>query len=551
MRKTLLLLDDDAHSLNDWSQLLQAANYRVLPTTSIAGAEEIMQWEPVHLAILDVRATDNKNPEDKSGIILAQKAEYRSIPKIIFTAYPDWEYTREALASNQEGVSPALDFVFKTEGAKRLIQGIESAFSQLINSNLDLEIKWATSGSFSQVALTVLPQLSSEQCERRARQITSLFYRAFHEYTAVTLAIIPIPQVEHVLLTAAPERNAIKEPQQMVMMTTPENAALEEQARSVFGKLVQEWSLDRTLIESVRLSLATYDAKGFESDSAQFFGDFARLSTTKNICDAITDWYVKSCRTLYSQPCTPSEDKSLNEILREKLLSTLSESQYLYHLREAMKYVNLDANLTVALRDSDQQLVLDLGDRQVCCWNPSSYLFRDKGLAERPVLTYLCLPEIGGFDLLVDIQNHVWLMNLSTIEEAPVCSDFVSLESHLRFDWARLEDLGLKELYICEEHLSAPMTLDELVAFGKSTHKEMLKVLEVVNHVRQLASVRTGTAILEYQLIALFQATAVLVSDRPPRTKAHALLASIALSRGLSAILRCSPMVGEPDRERS
>jgi DNA-binding NarL/FixJ family response regulator len=133
----ILFADNDPDFLNTRAEFLENAGYRVLKALTLADAERLPQEAYVHLAILDVSMENDDDEKDISGLALAKNPAYRAIPKIILTCFPSYEYVREALKPQLEGLPPAVDFVAKQEGPEVLLRAIrkalESRFEKTIN----------------------------------------------------------------------------------------------------------------------------------------------------------------------------------------------------------------------------------------------------------------------------------------------------------------------------------------------------------------------------------------------------------------------------------
>ena len=78
------MMDNAAQFLEAYSRLLEDAGYEVQKAATLEEAEEALREKCIHIAILDIRMRD-EDSNDFSGLLLAQKQEYRAIPKIILT----------------------------------------------------------------------------------------------------------------------------------------------------------------------------------------------------------------------------------------------------------------------------------------------------------------------------------------------------------------------------------------------------------------------------------------------------------------------------------
>jgi DNA-binding NtrC family response regulator len=128
--KTILLADNDEDFLAITGEFLEHCGYDVLSVTSPMQARHILSDDHVDLAILDIRLMDDTDEKDKSGIKLAKELVWgRYIPKIMLTRFGSVEYAVDSLKSMSGKGSPAVDFVTKQEGLKRLLTAVQEALA--------------------------------------------------------------------------------------------------------------------------------------------------------------------------------------------------------------------------------------------------------------------------------------------------------------------------------------------------------------------------------------------------------------------------------------
>ncbi len=120
---TILLADNDSEFAAISARLLEIEGYKVILAHDPTEAEELITKGGIDLAILDMRLTDDDNARDNSGLQVAKNVGH-SIPKIIFTAFPDYDSAREALGK-PNGYPIAIDFLSKAKGPDVLILAIE------------------------------------------------------------------------------------------------------------------------------------------------------------------------------------------------------------------------------------------------------------------------------------------------------------------------------------------------------------------------------------------------------------------------------------------
>jgi DNA-binding response OmpR family regulator len=128
-RPTIIVMDNDPHYLETISYLLEAAGYIVLQASTIKAAQQLLENVPVRLAILDVRATDDSDEKDRSGLVLAKDPRYSAIPKILITSFPTWDMVRAVFSPAENNMPNELHV--KHEGAQRLLGSVQQMLSIL------------------------------------------------------------------------------------------------------------------------------------------------------------------------------------------------------------------------------------------------------------------------------------------------------------------------------------------------------------------------------------------------------------------------------------
>lgn len=124
IRATILFADNDQDFLKTRSEFLEQEGYLVVPANNPTEAQWKLEAGGIDLAILDIRLVNDDDEKDTSGLTLAKEVA-RSVPKIILTGFPGYEYVREALKPQLDGLPVAVDFVAKQEGPVALLRSVE------------------------------------------------------------------------------------------------------------------------------------------------------------------------------------------------------------------------------------------------------------------------------------------------------------------------------------------------------------------------------------------------------------------------------------------
>lgn len=113
MTTRVLFVENDPLFASTLEDALKQKGYRLVKAASVQEAHsKIQKQRGIKAAIADVRMEDEKNPEDRSGLILAREIAEANIPVIILSAYDKQEDIRRAF-DVAPGVEPPYAFVSK------------------------------------------------------------------------------------------------------------------------------------------------------------------------------------------------------------------------------------------------------------------------------------------------------------------------------------------------------------------------------------------------------------------------------------------------------
>ncbi|MCP5101055.1 MAG: response regulator, partial [Chloroflexi bacterium] len=178
----ILLADNNKDFLNTRAEFLEHVGYKVFRAYSPAEAELLLMTARIHVAILDIRLTNDEDERDTSGLTLAKKRLYQAVPKIILTGYPSYQYVRDVLGRAVDELPAAVDFLAKSEGPEAMITAVQKTVTKHLGINWDLQIEWGKYVSVEQLMRLILPGLDRADWLMRAAELEDLFRKLFAQF---------------------------------------------------------------------------------------------------------------------------------------------------------------------------------------------------------------------------------------------------------------------------------------------------------------------------------------------------------------------------------
>ena len=542
--KRILLADNAPETLDLQVAYLSSLGYRVFPASSYEQARQVLSQTWVHLALLDLRLTDDTDDKDQSGLLLAQDKAFRATPMIIVTKYPTWEAVRTALSPSPEGESPAVEFVDKQEGLEALAQAAAHAFAKYVRINNDLLLHADERSLLSWPALVqaIDPEAAHpDLAVERAEEMEDLWRRLFYEMEEVYLAqlllrrgrcavlrVIAFPasgNPEELVVTAGP-REAIVAEVQRFKDFTPAGTGRRGLRRTYFA-------------ETHRFAGAAYAPVGGDLEENELLSDYYRAVPAGEVCQTIDHLFSVSLDPWHRQTRTVEEGQSLNALYREQMGLDAGKKgrQQIEKSVERLCEQALVAGLP-QVEATRYRLTFHLpGDEQLELPHPAVFVCPDDERAEigPPALCGINLGAVESDRILVDSRSQqTWSLDFSQLGPSPVLYDYVSLEASILFDLATAKDLAARQRFL--ETLLQPSSLEEPLEALEVLPAELRKALSVIGHLRRRAATVPGSDLEEYHLGLLFQGARRLMAfeagHRHPRQRLHAGL-QVLLSTGL------------------
>lgn len=538
VKTSILLADNDVDFLETRREFLEREGFSVKSAFDLTEAQHILEQAGVDLAILDLRLLNDDDDKDVSGLGLAKQAA-PATPKIILTRYPSYEHVREVLGPVLDGLPPAVGFLAKQEGPKAMLAAVKKAVDHYVQINYQLEVIFAELQSFQSMARQIVSRdLSKEELNARANELAKLIRHLFYENTEVILDKVIMYRPGQVVARVKARSDKEEKPQYLLKCETSELARREKDVYERRHAFLQRWALQcEDIAESIHFGVIVYGAPtGLELESAQWLADYYRLHTVGNICHALKDLFGKAYETLYTQPYSRAEDKSLDLLYKEYLdLPRHEEAAFREAVREVAIHAQLQHLLKVNLEPETGAITFLFPDGNAVSYpDPTGYIYREVPLLGPPISRQLALGSMDGYNIVVDRENRAWMTDFAAVGLAPAWSDFVALEATIRFEW--IDTTDVRQLYDFELQLTSLKSLEKTLETLDNSGSDVQKALKTITCLRQLAARIPGVdpgEPLEYLIGMLFHTARLILAGISPDRRLHALLAAAMICKTL------------------
>jgi DNA-binding response OmpR family regulator len=553
MEKIVLFMDNKPDFLEVQSKLLEQAGYQVLRAPTLEDAEKELKEKRIHLAILDIRMLDEDDEQDISGLVLAQTPEYRSVPKIVLTAYPSYEYVREALGPDEEGFPSAIHFLAKNEGPHALLQAVEQAFSQYVHINWDLTIRWDERDrlSFPHLITLIETDLDAARLPDRAGELEDLFRKLFYEKHQITIGRLLWRREGRACMTVfAYSPEGILEQRTVTCGLRPPI----EQEIAHYKKFAPKGGVGTALAnpaETMHFAAIAYALPEADLEQVQTFEAFYRVNKAAQVREALRHLFQTTLAACHRRDRILDETKSLSQLYLEHLNFSVEEitQEELQRRTQILTKEALSLGPTTIELSADELTLRFPNSDTVSYPNPIPHIYEEAVADGPPVVCRITPGTLTGDNILVDQQGRTWLTDFAQAGPAPLLWDFVSLEAITCFDL--VESADLQALHEFEKRLVAPTRLNERL-YVQDIDPQFRKALSVVQEIRRLAFHSGGGDPIPYYNGLLFRAMSSIAGYAPDlkHTRqelarlAHALLTAAMIRGKMMQIAQASPGSG-------
>lgn len=477
--KQILLIENDPHMARSVPRRLKLAGYEVVVAKTVEEARYALDHALFQLAIIDIRVQDDRNAEDTSGFTLARQLP-ATIPCLFHTAHDTKENIREALGS-----IGAEDIIAKDdpEAPTKLLARVNELFHSRVGVNFGLIIH--SSIPLSMVARQLARTGHYQGARPQARDIKLILRRLFHEAAQVHLAPLLAPTVSasHSLSGAALLRVQEKRHQ-----GSPVPVVLKVGSKAEIAEEAARYRASKPFMGGQRLAQLEGEAYSrnvggllYSLIGAQEMGTVKPLSEVLFTDDShlmislLQRFFQQTFGQIYedAQPAT----LDLTAHYTDQLGLTVPKlRQRARHLDPALLSTpTIDWPEIGRALPNPLQLAID-GEN-----------FRSFGPVE--TRTSLCHGDLHSRNILVDHEQHFWLIDFARSCTSHILRDFAELESDIKFHGLPIQ--ALRDFVTFEAALTTPTAwTEEPTAILLPT--PLQQAFDLIAAVRRIAGERLG-----------------------------------------------------------
>jgi DNA-binding response OmpR family regulator len=541
MEKIILFMENKIDFLAVHSELLERAGYKVLKAPTLEEAEEALSEKRIHLAIMDIRMLDDDDEHDISGLLLAQKDEYRHVPKIILTAFPSYEYVREALGPASDGLPPAVGFIHKPEGPQALIQAVEQAFVRHVRINGELTIRWGWQDEVPSpyIVSLISHHLPKERLADWTGEFEDLLRKLFYEKQQVAIGRILWHREGRVCMTSFV--HSIEGAWEQFVVVCGLKSQIEQTIDRCkeFASIGGLTGAAAPSAKTLRFAAVAYALPEADLEQVQPFEAFYRTNKIREIKKALECLFEDSLSPWHQGRRILERKRNLCQLYCERLNLCGDEMSW-ETLKETIKTLASEAlslgPAVVELTEYELTVRFPNGDTDSYP-NPIHNIRDGAEVNGAPVVCRITPGTLAGDNILVDQNGRTWLTDFAQTGHSPLLWDFSSIEATIRFDLVRSTDV--QALHEFERRLLTPARLNERLDVQDMDH-QFRKALGVIQEVRRQASPTPGADAASYYRGVFFHALSRVANFFPDIRYTR-----FELARPVHALLSAAMISGE------
>jgi CheY-like chemotaxis protein len=525
-RRRVLVVDDLPDVRSTLTRLLVSQGYWVRAAGSLQEAQELLDQERFHVAVLDL-CLDRNDTKNEQGLCIARKIKesYPSIVSIMLTGYATVNTVTEALQPDQSGETLVYKYLVKgPDTYTQLAEVVDEAFGSQVRISESLEILDQDEFVCRLCARIRFWDASPPSPEQLAEEADELVRKLFYDCTRVEPDLIQGGYSGVAICKFRPwypTRGAGETVIAKLGATRLIEGEVENYRRHVHG-MVGGHRVPN-LLETARtrsLSGVLYTFAGL--GASQGFSSYYQQANVAQI--------EQTLRNLFEKTCFPSRLKSGSHHPSFDLQSFYTE---LYRLRPENLRTCLDRTMGKRhpfRKDTDGKRIWLGGG--VALVNPVEFALT----ADLPTQSFMCVihGDLQGYNVIVDGFGEAWLIDFAHTGDGPLIHDYASFENYLRISMVRCQDW--QRLYEWNQALFGGGDLHETrLPETLKSYPEIHKAHRSILTVRDLAYKASPDDMQQAYLIGLlFSALKLLTIMNLPRDQRdHALISAALIAERL------------------
>lgn len=515
----VLVVDNNPQLLASVRDFLKANGYSVLTTDSPQQALKLTQEEIVHLAILDVRLTDDYAETDVSGLDLAATMD-PVIPKIMLTAYENPDPIIRSLSPDKRGIALAVDFVLKRLGPYILLKAVEKAFQSKVRLNTEMEITWEKGLSWRVLVESLKAYRGKGESEKRRaeEELEDLLIRLLDRATALRMLRVISGRGGCGVVIARPSFGGVMG-EDMVIKFGPRENVMTEFVN--YKRWVEPFAAVRCTqlrgapVRTPHLGAIKYSFVGERAGRLVHFNDYYLRDDVpiESIEETLRYLFEECCELWYKSKRKPGEKERipLDVWYRNQLPFYEKHVEELQDVVEGL--VNGEQPFARCFRrQGPDRLEVTLDGETISLPDPVHFALEAKSsegggdFFSVPSLVAITHGDLNGTNILVDGEGKAWLIDFFKTGWGPALRDLAEMESVVKFELLRTDDLLAR--YALERASLWPRSLRQPIRVkNPSRLAELDKAAAVIQQLRALACDIADTDDLrEYYIGFLFYA---------------------------------------------
>ncbi len=520
-KKHILVADNDPDTLAAVRFNMKMAGYKVFIANSPEQAQKVLDEQIIHLAIIDMRLTNETEIEYSGSDVAAQMPDY--IPSIIYTAYEDSESIRQALGKAR--AKESLDKK-KPGAASDLVKAVERIFKSDVKVNFNLDIQGKVTCEEIAHSIEITSQERSQPSVADVRQILQTLFRE-----ADSIFISPMISTETM--------PTIRQSSSAVVLVKPHysNGWAETRVVKFSEKLeIQQeeknYHLINPFLPGTRMAVlggTAYCRKiggliytligAGDWDSIRLFSDYFRDKNGEIISRSLEQFFHQTFGAMFEG----ADRRSINitkcycdglHLTPEKLTKAMKVLRPMEITEPHLRFDRLKGTFL----------------------NPVLWSLPGGEFRKFDVISKICLchGDLHGRNILVNSDDNYWLIDFARVDECHLMRDFVELETDLKFNIMKEADLAALLPFECA--LLTPKRFKEAVPEFRCESENLTKVYNVVATLRRMASKSLGLDVdmrEYYEALLLNTLNMLRLRHISATKKEHALLSASLLCERL------------------